>query len=193
VNENKKTIITPIASVLTVILLIVLAIMMVSEIKAEAAVIPGELIPGVKLKHYVMIDGDKPLAGFSKIRKEVVDKGAKLPEQTDIELLAEVMYWENWNTDPEHEAARLTGAVVLNRVKSEDWPDTIEKVLYQKGQYSTTGKFYSKTIPDECYEMAANLIKYGTDDVPETVVYQSMRIQGSGVWRKVETDYFCYK
>ena len=182
-----------IARLILIFIVMAILIAITEGTRAKAAVIPAELIPGAKIQHYVTIDGDKPLAGFSKIRKEVVDRGGGLPEQTDIELLAEVMYHENWYTDPEHEAARLTGAVVLNRVKSEDWPDTIEKVLYQKGQYSTTGKFYSKTIPDECYEMAANLIKYGTDDVPETVVYQSMRIQGSGVWRKVETDYFCYK
>jgi hypothetical protein len=112
--------------------------------------------------------------------------------QEDVNLLAEVMYHENWSTDPEHLAAYYTGAVVLNRVKSKDWPDTIRDVLYQKGQYSTTKKFFTAEIPEECYEMAEGILKNGTPDIPDNIIFQAMRKQGSGTWKKVGTDYFCY-
>ncbi len=112
--------------------------------------------------------------------------------QEDINLLAEVMYHENWNTDSEHLAAYYTGAVVMNRVKSKDWPNTIKEVLYQKGQYSTTKKFFTKEIPAECYELAEMILRKGTPDVPENVIFQSMRKLGKGTWKKVNTDYFCY-
>ena len=114
--------------------------------------------------------------------------------QEDVNLLAEVIYHENWSTDPEHLAAYYTGAVVMNRVKSKDWPNTIESVLYQKNprQYSTTGNFFTVKLPEECYEMAENILKNGTPDVPESVVFQAMRKQGKGTWKKVGTDYFCY-
>ena len=112
--------------------------------------------------------------------------------QEDINLLAEVMYHENWNTDSEHLAAYYTGAVVMNRVKSKEWPDTIKEVLYQKGQYSTTKKFFTKEIPAECYELAEMILRDGTPDVPENVIFQSMRKLGKGTWKKVNTDYFCY-
>ena len=112
--------------------------------------------------------------------------------QEDINLLAEVMYHENWNTDSEHLAAYYTGAVVMNRVKSKDWPNTIKEVLYQKGQYSTTKKFFTKEIPAECYELAEMILREGTPDVPENVIFQSMRKLGKGTWKKVNTDYFCY-
>ena len=113
--------------------------------------------------------------------------------QEDINLLAEVIYHENWHTDKDHLAAYYTGAVVMNRVKSKNWPDTIEKVLYQKGQYSTTKYFFKKEIPEECYQMARDILIYGTNDVPSNVIFQAMRKQGSGVWKKVGTDYFCYE
>ena len=116
----------------------------------------------------------------------------KAKEQKDIELLAEVIYHENWYTDKDHLAAYYTGAVVMNRVHSDEWPDTIQEVLYQRGQYSTTKKFYTVELPDEVYEMAAKIIRNGTPDVPETVIFQSMHRLGSGVWKKVSTDYFCY-
>ena len=112
--------------------------------------------------------------------------------QEDINLLAEVMYHENWNTDSEHLAAYYTGAVVMNRVKSKDWPNTIKEVLYQRGQYSTTKKFFTKEIPAECYELAEMILREGTPDVPENVIFQSMRKLGKGTWKKVNTDYFCY-
>ena len=112
--------------------------------------------------------------------------------QEDINLLAEVIYHENWHTDKDHLAAYYTGAVVMNRVKSSDWPNTISGVLYQKGQYSTTKYFYTVSLPQEVYEMAEGILKNGTDDVPENVVFQAMRKQGKGTWKKVGTDYFCY-
>lgn len=111
--------------------------------------------------------------------------------QEDVELLAEVIYHENWHTDSEHLAAYYTGAVVMNRVHSDEWPSTIRAVLFQRGQYSTTGKFFSVDLPEECYEMAEDILKHGTPDVPENVIFQSMRPLGE-VWKKVNTDYFCY-
>ena len=68
--------------------------------------------------------------------------------QEDRELLAQVMYWENYCNG--EEAMLLTGSVVLNRRDHCSWcPDTIKGVLYQKGQYSTTSKFFTKEIPAE--------------------------------------------
>lgn len=112
--------------------------------------------------------------------------------QEDINLLAEVIYHENWHTDKDHLAAYYTGAVVMNRVKSDEWPNTISGVIYQRGQYAVVKQLYTEKLPDECYEMAERILKYGTDDVPENVVFQATFRQGSGTWKKVNTDYFCY-
>jgi hypothetical protein len=139
------------------------------------------------------ITGETHLLGGAYWIEKYTEAEGHQPYTEDIELLAEVIFHENWHTDPEHLAAYYTGAVVMNRVNSPRWPDTIRKVLYQKGQYSTTGKFFTKTLPDECYEMAAKILKNGTPDVPENVVFQAMFKQGHGVWRKVNTDYFCYE
>ena len=109
----------------------------------------------------------------------------------EINLLAEVIYHENWHTDKEHLAAYYTGAVVMNRVNSKAWPNTVKEVLYQRGQYSTTKLFYTKEIPQECYDMARDIYKNGTPDVPENVIFQAMRPLGK-TWKRVNTDYFCY-
>lgn len=111
--------------------------------------------------------------------------------QEEINLLAEVIYHENWHTDKEHLAAYYTGAVVMNRVNSKEWPDTVKGCLYQRGQYSTTKLFFTKEIPAECYEMARDIYKNGTPDVPANVIFQAMRPLGK-TWKKVNTDYFCF-
>lgn len=113
--------------------------------------------------------------------------------QEDVNLLAEVIYWENWNTDAEKETAYWTGAVVMNRVHSDKFPNTIKEVLYQKNptQYSTTKKFFTKELPKECYEMARNILLYGTDDVPKDVLFQATFPQGK-IWKQKNGEIFCF-
>lgn len=114
-------------------------------------------------------------------------------QREEINLLAEVIYHENWHTDKEHLAAYYTGAVVMNRVRSGAWPDTVKAVLYQKGQYSTTKYFYTKELPAEVYEMARDIYKNGTPDVPYDVVFQATFKQGRGDWiPPINGEHFCY-
>ena len=149
----------------------------------------------------------KPLAGFSEVLDRAWKKNCKLLKklfkqmqeekeakeqlQADINLLAEVIYHENWYTDKDKLTAYWTGAVVMNRVNSDEWPNTIYDVLYQKGQYSTTKKFYTVELPKEVYEMAEDIIVNGTPDVPERVVFQATFRQGK-VWKVLNGEYFCY-
>ena len=144
------------------------------------------------------ITGEKHLLGGAYWLEKYTEAEGHQPYTEDIELLAEVMYHENWHTDKDHLAAYYTGAVVMNRIKKDyKWlhlkgDKTVYDVVYAKGQYSTTNKFYTVELPDECYQMAIKVAK-GTPDVPENVIYQAMFKQGSGVWKKVGTDYFCYE
>ena len=123
--------------------------------------------------------------------KEIQKREAAIQE--DIKLLAEVIYHENWHTDKDHLAAYYTGAVVMNRVKSDKWPNTVHDVLYQSGQYSTTKKFFTVELPAECYELAEKIIREGTPDVPFDVVFQSTFIQGFGDWiDPINGEHFCF-
>lgn len=109
----------------------------------------------------------------------------------DARLLAEVMYYENYSNGTK--AMIYTGSVVINRAKYCSWcPDTIKGVLYQKGQYSTTNKFYKKKLPIDVVAIASALA-IGGSQIPHKVIYQSMFMQGSGLFEKVGTDYFCYE
>lgn len=112
----------------------------------------------------------------------------------DVELVAEVIYHENWYTDKDHLAAYYTGAVIYNRWKSPNWPNTIKGVIYQKGQYAVVPKLFTEKIPDECYQMAEDILRNGTPDVPANVVYQATFSQGSGDWiPPINGEHFCFE
>ena len=116
--------------------------------------------------------------------------------QSEIDLLAEVIYWENWYTDKDKRAAYLTGAVVMNRLASDEkWmhPNgkTVKSVLYAPGQYSTTKYFFTKEIPQECYDMARDIYLHGTPDVPAGVIFQATFKQGKA-YEIINGEWFCY-
>ena len=129
--------------------------------------------------------------GFFDLAQKVFERYRQFEE--DVSLLAEVIYHENWWTDKDKLAAYYTGAVVMNRVHSPKWPNSIHDVLYQRRQYSTTQYFFTEELPDEVYDMARDILINGTPDVPYNVVYQATFKQGSGLWiPPINGEYFCY-
>lgn len=155
-------------------------------------------------------EGVRPLAGLSLVLQKAAEKNVDVfkiimerwqqeperrrQEQEEINLLAEVIYWENWYTDKEKKTARWTGAVVMNRVKSKKFPNTVKEVLYQTKpciQYGTTRYFFTKELPQEVYDMAEDIYKNGTPEVPESVLYQATFEQGE-IWDELNGEIFCY-
>lgn len=116
--------------------------------------------------------------------------------KADVDLLAEVIYWENWYTDKDHEAAWLTGIVVKNRIeRDDDWlhlkgDKTVYDVVYAKGQYSTIKDFYTVEIPNECRQMAIQILT-SKSDVPKDVIFQATFKQGK-IYKIINGEYFCY-
>lgn len=73
------------------------------------------------------------------------------------------------------EGKALVMLVVLNRVWSDDFPDTIEEVIFQPRQFSvvTEGGRYYTTEPDaECYE-ALELVLSGWDESYGALYFES--------------------
>jgi len=169
--------------ILAVLLVILIAVELCRCSKANAAEIRGE----------------KVLCGVSVWINSYIEKYGHSPYTEDIELLANVMWHENGMND--YYSMYYTGAVVMNRVNSPKWPNTVHDVLYQKGQYATAPVFYTQDIPPHVYLIALRILKFGTPDVPENVIYQAMFKQGKGVWKsipssyapKIDIEYFCYE
>ena len=93
----------------------------------------------------------------------------------------------------------LVANVIINRVNSSYYPDTIYEVLTQYKQYGTMWK-YGVSFPDwadekvkeQCYSVAQRILE-GERFCPENVLFQAEFKQGSGIFKQFGDDYyFCY-
>ena len=110
----------------------------------------------------------------------------------DILNLARIIQAENGGHEDD-EALLLTGVVVLKRVKSDEYPDTIMGVISQKGQYSTyaDGKFWNEASK-RSMRIAKKLLSTDiADDYPDNLVFQAEFRQGKSVYKKLGYEYFC--
>jgi hypothetical protein len=111
-----------------------------------------------------------------------------------VDLMSHLIVGEVEGCD--RQMKEYVGSVVLNRVKSSKFPESIEGVIFQEGQYRCTwdGNF-EKSPSQEDIEVATDLLLNGSK-LPEDVLYQAEFVQGpvyisltapNGV-----TEYFCY-
>ena len=110
----------------------------------------------------------------------------------DVLNLARIIQAENGGHEDD-EALLLTGIVVLKRVKSKHYPDTITGVISQKGQYSTyaDGKFWNEPS-NRSMRIAKKLLSTDiADDYPDNLVFQAEFEQGRSVYKKLGYEYFC--
>lgn len=131
----------------------------------------------------------------SSKKKSVWTETSTLYTSENVELLARLIYAEDRNDKTDQ---LYIGSVVLNRVKSKKYPNTIKGVISQKGQYSTyrNGTMYKLTPSKQAYKVARRLLKNGSV-LPSKVVYQANFRQGKGVYKKYKTKtgaimYYCY-
>ena len=122
----------------------------------------------------------------------VVSTSQRNYTDNDLYLLSHVINGEagaNWCTD---NMRLYSGSVVLNRIKDSRFPDTIEEVIYQPGQYKCTwdGNF-NKPVTEGSMDAAIYLLENGSQ-LPENVVFQSEFPQGQGIYTKEMNLYFCH-
>lgn len=114
--------------------------------------------------------------------------------ENDMYVLSHIISAESGNCSEEMMIA--VGSTVLNRVSDDRFPDTIEEVVFQPGQYSPTwnGTFYNEPT-EGAVEVAQMLLEEGSQ-IPEDVVWQSNFPQGTETWKTIESPwgtvmYFC--
>ena len=110
-----------------------------------------------------------------------------------LSRVIEAMAGSDWLSD---DFRMCVGEVVLNRVASPEFPNTLYGVVYQKGQYTAvnTARFASLIPRRECVEAALRLLLGERHMVP-AVVYQSDCLQGELFTmfpdRRLGSTYFC--
>lgn len=104
------------------------------------------------------------------------------------ELLARVVYAES-NTET-LEGQIAVAQVVLNRVRSESFPDTVSEVIYQERQFSTAPILDSVTPTENNYEAVD--LAFELEVVPYDVLYFSRGAENDRVWGQIGAHVFCY-
>ena len=112
---------------------------------------------------------------------------------SDIELAARVVHAEAGNQDLK--GKRLVAAVILNRIDSGDFPDTVSDVVFQRNQFSTTTdgalEKAEKTVTGSDYAAVELEIRDRTD--PDIMYFTAGGYNPSGERAyKYGDHYFCY-
>lgn len=125
---------------------------------------------------------------------------SKAVQYTDYDLycLAVVIQREAGYSFCSDEEQIMVASVVMNRVDSDLYPDTIHNVLTQHRQYGMMWKYgikFSDSADKESIDRAyknAKIVLDGYRNCPKNVVFQSEFKQGSGVYKRISKTYFCY-
>ena len=109
----------------------------------------------------------------------------------EVDMLAHLISGEagaEWCSDYMQLAV---GSVVLNRIAHESFPDTMQEVIYQDGQYACTWNGAFDKEPDErAYNNSKYLLEHGSV-FPSDVIWQANFKQGEEVYAKIQNMYFC--
>ena len=106
--------------------------------------------------------------------------------EADSDILLKIAMAEAEEESTEGKA--LVMLVVLNRVLSDQFPDTIEDVVFQSRQFSPVieGGRYWTTEPDrDCYE-ALELVMHGWDESGGALYFES---DGDSSWHSENLEY----
>ena len=120
--------------------------------------------------------------------------------QEEIRMLGDLIYAEveEYCDDEDGEkVAKATGSVVLHRIASDVFPNTLSKVIYE-GQGTKAQQYASRTLnsignidtPDYVYDWAEDILREGPIG-PANLVFQANFPQGNETWMQYGKVYFC--
>lgn len=116
-----------------------------------------------------------------------------LVDEHDLEILAHVVAGEAMSCDDKEQ--QYVASVVLNRVGHHLFPDTVQEVVEQPGQYGCIKNGVWKGVaakPDQrCYDNARYILQNGPI-LPSNVVFQAQFAQGDGLYEETRWHKYCY-
>ena len=116
----------------------------------------------------------------------------------DLVLLAQVIHTEAGSAWLPDEWRMAVGEVVLNRVASPEFPDTLEEVVFQPGQYSAADRPWSRAMISPHPWLVRSVWPLSGERVigDASVVFQSGGLQGGVALELYDSvygsTYFCY-
>lgn len=201
------------AAVCCVILAIAILVISVSEM-AEAQSF-NEGYTDLPIEVVLIIDDDEPeenldahpVFGVVEVLKNIPQKQEETDtkpkySEKELELLALVIYQEAGGDACSDETRRMVAEVALNRVDHPVYPNTLEKVLTQYGQY---GRLYwtgivwpqraqyaaERHAVDRAYRIAEEVLTSDYRLLPGDMLFQAEFPQGTEIVAEQDGLYFC--
>ena len=142
------------------------------------------------------VAGDRE-AGLAAAAGWNADESRVHLDYDELFLLSKLITWEAGSSWLTEELRLCVGEVALNRVASPEFPDTLEEVIYQDGQYAGTDTYDFRValLPSRpCAEAALRLL-LGERFLEPQVVFAGHAVQGKvhAVFRDLHygSIYFC--
>lgn len=108
--------------------------------------------------------------------------------EEDVYLLAQLIVNESGNQERDGQIG--VAEVVLNRLKSARFPNTVSEVIYQQGQFSNNGQIKSRKPSEEIVDIAENVLNGDLRVFNNTeVLYFRNPMITSGISPKEERDW----
>lgn len=108
----------------------------------------------------------------------------------DLDLLAKVVWVEAQGES--FEGQQAVAEVVLNRLVSPNFPNTVHDVIYAEGQFRSVPYLEDATPWQVQYE-AIEAAVYGPNVLPMDVMYFAQQPTNNNVWGKIGGHVFCFQ
>lgn len=107
----------------------------------------------------------------------------------ELQLLAKVVWVEARGESAEGQQA--VAEVILNRLASDDYQDSLKSVVYAEGQFRSAA-YLDEATPEQAQYDAISHAIYGPYVLPEEVVHFATYHATENVWGQIGGHYFCY-
>lgn len=108
----------------------------------------------------------------------------------DRDTLARIVYLEAGNQS--YLGQKAVVEVIFNRILSDEFPDTVEKVIYQKNQFTPAHRIPHTTPTQEQYDAVDEVLSEIYTVLDTGVVFFSMGQYNKYLYEKIGDHYFCY-
>jgi N-acetylmuramoyl-L-alanine amidase len=126
------------------------------------------------------VDGEADEGTVAKLKQKTKPK----QKQSTLEQLARIIYSEARGESFEGQVA--VGSVVINRVQSPAYPDSINEVIFQPGQFTAVEDGQYWLTPNKSAYSAAQEALKGTDTTKGALFYYNPKLATSS-WSKART------
>lgn len=138
----------------------------------------------------------KPLTAYEEPAESITTSRYAEVSREDCELIAKIVYLEARGEPLEGQQA--VAEVILNRVAADNFPDSVEEVVFQgmdgNGALQfTTARYLDEAEPSDEQYAAVGQALYGEPVLPADVVFFSTTGENSRVWGAIGGHIFCYQ